>query len=228
MKVMIKLKKIIKYALLTIVCYYSIIFFTPLSNKLAEGLSVKPDLRKADVIIILSGGLTKSTKELNSSTLSREIHGIILWRKRYAPHIIFSGGAVSPYHYEDSVYMAKLARDLGVPEESIIIEKKSRSTHENAEESLSIMKKRGWRKALLVTSGIHMKRAKWLFNNCLNSSNISIFPAPTPFSERFAKSVLGRYSLFKMIRHEYLGLMAYKNLSREWLDFLVDIFHDWL
>ena len=55
------------------------------------------------------------------------------------------------------------ARRIGVPAEAVVLEGKSRNTHENAIFTAAILKDKGWRSVLLVTSAGHMRRAMAAF-----------------------------------------------------------------
>jgi uncharacterized SAM-binding protein YcdF (DUF218 family) len=55
--------------------------------------------------------------------------------------------------------MAGLLVEWGVPREAILLEEKARTTSENAAESARLLRARGVKRVLLVTSSIHMRRA---------------------------------------------------------------------
>ena len=54
---------------------------------------------------------------------------------------------------------------MGIPENDIIIENKSRNTHENAFYTAQLFEKNGFSKSnnLLITSSMHMRRAQACF-----------------------------------------------------------------
>ena len=56
---------------------------------------------------------------------------------------------------------------MGIPENDIIIENKSRNTHENAFYTGQLFEKNGFSKSnnLLITSSMHMRRAQACFEN---------------------------------------------------------------
>ena len=66
----------------------------------------------------------------------------------------------------------------GVPKHDIIGEEKSRDTFESALESEKILKKRGWKRYLLVTSAMHMPRSMLIFSARVPEP----IPAPGDFS----------------------------------------------
>lgn len=70
---------------------------------------------------------------------------------------------------------------MGVPPDAIVVETQSRNTYENAVNSAEIIRDRGWRSAILVTSGAHMPRALAAFSK----AGIDAIPASTDIRVRF-------------------------------------------
>lgn len=73
--------------------------------------------------------------------------------------------------------MRRLLLDLGVPAEAILLEESSRNTRQNASESAALLKARGIRRILLVTSATHMDRALGHFRE----AGLEVTPAPADF-----------------------------------------------
>lgn len=71
-------------------------------------------------------------------------------------------------------YMRDLAIKLGVPAEAIVVEEASLHTLENALFTLPILKERGAKRIVLVTSPFHQLRTFLTFNRVLQSSGIEI------------------------------------------------------
>lgn len=83
--------------------------------------------------------------------------GVTVYRARSCKKIVFSGGAVANAFIEAET-MASFANTLGVPDQNIIIEGRSRNTWENIGCSLPYLKNYG---SILITSDIlHALRAK--------------------------------------------------------------------
>ncbi|MBI5185192.1 MAG: YdcF family protein [Nitrospinae bacterium] len=178
-----------------------VVRWTPLPFMLAEWFAVKPNLKKADVIIVLSGGADQNRRVLEGVTLGREIHGIILWRQGYAPKILFSGGRVSEKYLNDAMYMKDLAIKLGVPEDAILTEEESRNTLENMRLSKKLMDAKGIRTALLVTSPLHMRRSLFF----AGKFGLEAYPAPSPF---WIHAQRGR-EILSSIKIEVMGMFLY-------------------
>lgn len=118
---------------------------------------------RADVIVVL-GGNTQANRAnwfepYNRATAFDRIdRAATLYFAGRAPKILLSGGAFEGKVSEARV-MAKILRQRGVPESALILENDSRYTYENAQFSDRMMQGAQLKRALLVTSALHMPRA---------------------------------------------------------------------
>ena len=95
-----------------------------------------------------------------------------------APLVILSGGGdLERQAFSEARAMAVFLQDLGVPTQAIALEETSHNTRENAALSTTLLKARGIKHILLVTSALHMPRALALFK----AQGIKVTPAPTDF-----------------------------------------------
>jgi uncharacterized SAM-binding protein YcdF (DUF218 family) len=157
------------------------------SNSLVQSLEWQhlppKQLPTADAIIIL-GGATKSAFPPRpavdlSERGDRVLYGAQLYREGKAPLVIASGGRIDwrgggP---SESADMAQILKTLGVPSSAILQDPTSLNTHQNAVNVQKIMKERGIRRVLLVTSAMHMPRSLRIFQR----QGIEAIPAPTDF-----------------------------------------------
>ncbi|MFJ7970222.1 YdcF family protein [Psychrobacillus sp. NPDC096389] len=109
---------------------------------------------KSDVIIVLSGADGRLEK------------GFQLYEEGYAPNLLLSNGSV------ENLY--ERALELGVPDDSILMEVKSDSTLDNAVFSKEVMEEYKFESAIVVSSSFHMRRAKVLFDKAFRNSNIRL------------------------------------------------------
>jgi uncharacterized SAM-binding protein YcdF (DUF218 family) len=127
------------------------------------------DLPKSDVIVVLGGGVAAEGKlrprtEPSQLTKERVLCGVDLFQRGLAPTILLSGGdatviGVGPLEAEA---MKQFAMRLGVPEQAIVTETRSRTTQENAAEVRRLIQPNT--SVLLVTSAYHMPRSQYLFD----------------------------------------------------------------
>jgi uncharacterized SAM-binding protein YcdF (DUF218 family) len=139
---------------------------------LARFLIVRDRLENADLIVVLGG----------DDNGERVKEGVSLYRKGYSKKFIMSGGSVA-WNVNAAENMRKQATFMSVPDNSIIIEKESESTLENAKFSLPIAEKEGAKKVILVTSPMHSRRARRVFNKLFLSKGIKIISWPVKIED---------------------------------------------
>lgn len=120
------------------------------SSRPAAGMSC----HGADAIIAVSGG----------DTTARTSQAIDLYRRGWAPTLIFSGAAKDKTGPSNAAAMRELAINAGVPTDDIVIEEYGETTRQNAEETRKILDQYGIRSVILVTSAYHQRRAELEFN----------------------------------------------------------------
>lgn len=89
----------------------------------------------------------------------RTRRGVDLWRRGVAPRLVFTGG-VGTVPPAESVVAANLARQLGVPDDAILVEQRSTSTEGNAREAAAVL---GRVRVVVVTDYYHVFRCERVF-----------------------------------------------------------------
>lgn len=85
------------------------------------------------MIVVLGGGVERNTKagdNLSDATLRRLLTGVQIYQKTKMP-ILVTGGSLTGLRPE-AMIMKDYLVSLGVPEEKITVEDRSRNTYENA------------------------------------------------------------------------------------------------
>lgn len=118
----------------------------------------------ADVIIVLSAGLTRDALQLDPFTRARVARAVELWDAGAAPVILMSGGRDLNTGLLLSETMKLEAIGMGARERYILTENASVSTFENARFTLETARAEGWRRAIVVTDDFHLLRAWALFS----------------------------------------------------------------
>jgi uncharacterized SAM-binding protein YcdF (DUF218 family) len=142
--------KIVRNIVWIIAILVCILVATPLA--IGWYLSPQDPLEKVDAIVVVSGG----DNDL------RIAKGVKLYKEGWAPILVFSGAAASG-DVSNAKAMARIAVSKGVPEDSIIIEEKSKTTAENATFTSDLLKQKGYESFILVTSPYHQRRTYELF-----------------------------------------------------------------
>ncbi|MGB9919716.1 MAG: YdcF family protein [Moorellales bacterium] len=154
-------------------------------------------LAPADVIIVLSGERGERVET-----------AVRLYRKGLAPRLLLTGGPVE-WNVPAADIMAWQAESLGVPSQDIVLERRATSTYENAVYSLEILKERGWRSAIVVTSPYHLRRTRFIFERVFaeEGMRLSFYGAEDPWlaPESWWRQDRG----LEAVGMEYLKLAAY-------------------
>lgn len=148
---MIKIKKFILCGIaVIIVCVivfaFQVIYF---------GQSAKPE--KSDCIIVLGCKVYGSTP--SPFLIWRTDEGLRLFKEGYGKYIIVSGGKGEGESISEAEAMKRYLVSKGVDPSKIILEDKSASTMANLINSKSIMEKKSFKTAIIVSNKYHLKRA---------------------------------------------------------------------
>jgi uncharacterized SAM-binding protein YcdF (DUF218 family) len=119
----------------------------------------------------LRGGKLTPADRVACSSLVRVMEGIRLWKGMPDSKLVLSGGTYSKRKIATGLGMALLARELGVPEEAIILEGRSWDTDDEARLLKPIL---GKNRFALVTSAYHIRRS------VLNFRRMGLDPVPAP------------------------------------------------
>jgi uncharacterized SAM-binding protein YcdF (DUF218 family) len=173
-----------------------------------------------DAIVVL-GGYVKPpaaegmTPELGSDSLLRCVRAAELYRQGPPCPVIVTGGPAHPSPKAPPV--AQAMRDFlvahGVDARHVVVEDRSRNTHENAAATAGLLREMGIKKVALVTDAAHLRRSLACFRaegvdavpcGCryaaVGGLSAADFLLPDPFAER------GR----RTASHEWAGIAWYR------------------
>ena len=185
--------------------------------KLEKKYPIIPDeyIQKGDIYILLGGGILTDTIGGNVPTknvYSRILKTAQLYNKNPKEIYISGGKPLQNKESESSVYKKELIL-LGIPENNIIIEEKSKTTKENSIFIKNIMKEKNMKSGIIITSAIHMPRSMEVFKD----SELKFYPAPCDFIAHIEKQNFFAYvPQFKVLKDlysafwEYIDLIYYK------------------
>jgi uncharacterized SAM-binding protein YcdF (DUF218 family) len=165
---------------------------------LGQYLLISDQPQPADIIIVLggdsNGGRVSEAVKLFKQGLGRKLlmsGGPLVWRQTHAQNMI------------------KQAEFLGVPEQKILLEERSRSTWENALFSLPLVKKAGAHSVLIVTSPSHTRRSSLVFKRLYPPNGIKVLVCPVRDDEFKAAGWWQRDEDTEQVIREYLSLVYY-------------------
>ena len=174
--------RVVIYAGLLVALAAVIAFFYP-----EKFLCVDSGRVSADVIILLGGG-----------SHERPEHAAELFKVQAASRIIISGEG-------DDEINRQLLIQAGVPAGAIQLEGKSRTTRENAEFTVKLLRAEKVRRVIVVTSWYHSRRALKCFEHF--APEIKFYSRPSYFA--FARADWTRLGISKRMRLEFLKLPGY-------------------
>jgi uncharacterized SAM-binding protein YcdF (DUF218 family) len=181
---------------------------------LVETPYVKPDIRQAQAIVVLGGGVYHGAPEygedtVRSYTLERLRYAARLQRETGLP-VLASGGRPEGGEAESVAMWGTLRSDFGV--EARWVELTSMNTGESAKNSYAILQPYGITRILLVTHAWHMPRARAAFER----AGFTVIPAGTVFIVRkpltlldFLPSAAGLLTSRHAL-HELIGILWYR------------------
>lgn len=181
----------------------------PSTDLISKPLFVKDVKQPADVIIALSAGLIKDCKP-HPNLVKRESYASQLRKEGLSQSgkVIITGQYSIPSVVTDDECHSMLSKQLDIPEDALIIDNVAFSTQDNVLNSKAIMKKHGWKTALIVTEKSHMMRTMLTFKK----AGITVYPVSVPDYPIKGKTWHDMYRMEYVRRflYEYGALMYYK------------------
>jgi len=196
----------------TVALSYLGVFYTPVLWWVAEPLRISEAPEISDAIVVFAGGVGESGRA-GQGYEERVAWAVDLYRRGYAPRLIFSSGYT--YRFHETEVMAALARALGVPDSAIWLEAAGSNTLDNVRLTGGLMRQQGWRSALLVSSPYHMRRAALVWRRLAPELRLRCVPIrESLFYTRGAPRASGLRrqatpTQVQAIAHEYLSLLYY-------------------
>jgi uncharacterized SAM-binding protein YcdF (DUF218 family) len=146
------------------------------------GPAAVQDVPAAPVIVVLGDGIRgprapeRPYPDLTQAA-DRVWHAARLYHAGKAPWVLVSGGTVRPVDVSEAQSMQIFLQDLGVPATAVIQEPDSLNTGTNALHTARLLRVRGVDRVILVTSALHMRRARLEFE----AQGLQVHPAPADF-----------------------------------------------
>ncbi|WP_066759265.1 YdcF family protein [Crocinitomix algicola] len=183
-----------------------------------DGVQIK-DVKHYDVAIVLTG---MAEYDNNHKRLSIRRGADRLWQAMHLYHlkkvdkILISGS--NGYLIEDELNEAEQFKqnliDFGIPAADILVEDESKNTHQNATASKKLLEKYPeLNSVLLVTSAMHMKRAK----ACFEKAGFKNFDTFT--TDHYTGEIRG-YSFDQYLIPNASNFIDWYRLIHEWIGYI--------
>jgi uncharacterized SAM-binding protein YcdF (DUF218 family) len=171
-------------------------------------------------IIVLGGGVdpeltaARGTPAI-SSTGARIVVAAELAHRYPQTRLVYVGGNASllSSNLSEADVAVGIFKNLGIPEDRVQLERKSRNTDENVRFAMKLVKPKAGEQWLLVTSAFHMPRSMGLFRK----AGWTVEPYPVDWGTigwsdmyTFGTHLTGCLALADLATHEWLGLIAYR------------------
>jgi len=174
--------------------------------------------RDNTVIVLLGGGVHEKTPEyagqdaLRRYAMLRTVYAADIALKTGLDVYATGGTPLSVKHEPEGDVMKRWLIHFGVPKGQVFSETAANTTWENAEYTEQMLRKKGIKQVILVTSAWHMPRSVW----CFEQHHLQVITAPTDFlseqGDYDLRSYVPRWAVFAdsgEALHEYLGMFWY-------------------
>ena len=186
-----------------------------LEHRYPPATASEADRHPDNVILVLTAGWLRTTatgydQKLGEAGWERTLAAVHLWR-RIGGRVMFIGAPTPDGRDSAAAAMARVAREMGLPPEVILVEPASLNTHENfvnAKRMLPAGPQRLW----LITSALHMPRSVM----AARANGLEVRPYPVDYraEERWTwadclPSNTSKPAMEKTM-HELLGMLSYR------------------
>jgi uncharacterized SAM-binding protein YcdF (DUF218 family) len=190
--------KLIVLLFLVLVCGVIFLLRNPILRFMGSAWMTEDPLERADALIVLSD---------DNFAGDRAARAAELYRKGMAPLVVASGRRLRRYAGIAELMEHDLIAD-GVPKEAIVqFSHTADSTREEAEALTGLVNERRWRRVIVVTSNVHVRRARYIFRRVFPATvDVRLAGAPDQnfIPTEWWKSRRGLKQMF----HEVLGMFV--------------------
>ncbi len=196
--------KAILYILVGAACLLTfVVLYTPLVPGMTSLLMTEDPVEKADVIVVL-GTYVSDTGYLSNEGMNRLLRGIELARAGYASTILMAAYAKgNPTPDLDLANLAPLLAGI-----NLVTAATSENTFDESQAVIQYLQKSGNTKVLLVTSPLHTRRTKAVFQR----AGVPALVVPCPQRDNNLSRLAEprhRWAAFWSCLYESLGLLVY-------------------
>lgn len=124
-----------------------------------DGLS--DEIQKTDVAVVL-GSMVKPDGTPSARLKGRLDEALQLYKDKYFPYVIVSGG-IDPEGHSEARVMKNYLLKRGIPKSAIFEDAAGNNTYLTAVHTISIMKEKNFQSVLVVSQFFHISRLKLTF-----------------------------------------------------------------
>ena len=183
---------------------YALLFHTSLPWLLADPLRIDQPPRGADAIVVFAGGVGESG-QAGGGYQERVKTAVELYRGGFAPRMVFESGYA--FAFREAEIMRDLAMTEGVPDSAIVLETNGANTYDDVMRVREVLRARGWRRILLVSSPYNMRRALAVWRK--QAPEIDVVATPVSQSQFYTHERGANLDQLRGLAREYVALAAY-------------------
>ncbi len=127
-----------------------------------------------DAVVVL-GAEVLGPDRPSAAVRRRMTHGIEALARWHCDTLVVAGG-VGPAGVSEASVMRRLALEMGVPPQAVVVEESSRNTLQQAANVAAMAREQGWQSLILVSDRFHLPRACFLFRRM----GVRVVGDPTP------------------------------------------------
>ena len=154
-------------------------------NNLYRSRQTVESIAPADTAVILGISVHDEGRQ-NPCLASRVEAGVELWKAGKVKKLIMSGG-MNRDGYIGSQSMMQAAEKMGVPAQAVKLEAHSETTYQNILYTAPMLERD--QSVVIVSSGYHIPRARWMAGRIWRGKNIQTFAGKTCFENNFARHI---------------------------------------
>jgi len=179
------------------------------------------ELKKHDVAIVL-GGMAEYNNDLDVLSIRRQgdriFQAVTLYKNGKVDKILISGdsGHLTDRGLHEARQMKAILVGWGIPETDILTEENSVNTYQNAKETSKLLRQSypELKSCVLITSGIHMRRAL----GCFEKQGLKVTPYATDlytnrtrnfYWDQYIIPNVSNFSLWNDLLKEMVGYLVY-------------------
>lgn len=154
-----------------------LVYLLAVSHRIARQSEVD-EAAAADIIVVL--GAAEYNGRPSPVLKARLDHAYNLYRRGLAPMIFTTGGAGGDPQYTEGQVGRDYLVQRGIASERIVVEGEGDTTVESLLAVSEVMRRMGLRRAILVSDGYHIYRAK----SILQHAGMQVYGSPRPHTSR--------------------------------------------
>jgi uncharacterized SAM-binding protein YcdF (DUF218 family) len=179
------------------------------------GIHTRDNTAKPSDAIVVLGARTLYKNKTNPCLQARVAKAVTLYKKKFAPIIIMTGGNDGYEKNNQAQLMHSLAVASGVPSDAILLETKSSNTYENFLYTKKIVEKNDFHSIIIVSDPYHLARAALLAKTMGIPATVSpATESPCWSTYQFLGFDYFRDSL-ALLQYIATGKISFSSLTRE-------------